>query len=82
MTPDDRRDLDGVHAALTAIEGYHRGDMNTVRAAIALHKDDGTPLLLGVLAAFDSLLRSVPGEPEEILRLLRGVAMDAELGGA
>lgn len=82
MTPEAQRqrDIDGCHAAITATAAYHHGDMNTVRAVMEMHRGDGVPLLLGLLAMLDSLLRSVPGEPDEILAILRNVALQAEAG--
>lgn len=78
LTPDEQRDIDGVHSALTIAEAWHRGDMNTVKAVMQLHQHDASPLVLGVLTAFDSLLRAVPGEPTEIFGILRSVAFQAE----
>ncbi|TXI50196.1 hypothetical protein [Mycolicibacter arupensis] len=78
LTPEEQRDLDGVHGALSLATAYHHGDANTVMAVMKLHQQDAVPLVLGLLGAFDSLLRSVPGEPTEILAILRSVAFQAE----
>ncbi|BBX11128.1 hypothetical protein MNVM_02090 [Mycobacterium novum] len=81
MTPEAQAEIDGIHAALTAATAYHDGNMGALQAILTMHRTDALPLVFGLLGAFDSLLRSVPGEPHEILQILRNVVLRTEAGG-
>ncbi|MGV0732861.1 hypothetical protein [Mycolicibacter sinensis] len=81
LSPEEQRDMDGVHSAITLATAYLDRDMNTVQAILQMYRHDGVPLITGLAAAFDSLIRSAPGDPHEILQLLRGVALQTEAGG-
>lgn len=80
LTPEEQRDMDGVQSAITLATAWLDRDMNTVQAILQMYRGDGVPLVTGLAAAFDSLLQSVPGDPHEILRLLRSVALQTEAG--
>lgn len=82
MTTPRQLTIDGVHAALSILEAYHRHDFNTIKAVLEVNRDSGTALVLGLAASFDTLLRSVPGKPSEILEILRTVAYQVEAGDA